>query len=393
MSEVFESFNPARPQYKLYSQTGIDLATVLGTLVAGSLLLAANLRHLGDRNAARNTIILGLVGSFSLVWAVFRLPPAFDAVPGGVFLLLQVGAIHAYGKWKQAEALQHHQESAGVFHSKWRAAGIALLATPLSLAVIVLAGVTVSAPDNVQISIVSPTLVEQGDNVEINIRIGNTALVEQTLVAVDISSSYLDGIVIEGSEPPFLSSEQLPFGGTSYSYDLVLPPQSATTITFVALAAGEGDHRGFLNVCINSDVSCISYEVHTTSASIPSLTKAVEIDPSDPEPHNQLAFLLAENGDFERAREAIERALTLRPDAAHHMGTKGTVLLLEGDFQASVLAYRRAIELDLDDAIYHYNLGMALRGLGREADAQVEINTALELEPALLPPPEGRPIS
>ncbi len=75
MSEVLESFDPTRPQYRLYSQAAIDLATVLGTLVVGSLLLAANLRHLGDRNAARNTIILGLVGSFSLVCAVFRLPP------------------------------------------------------------------------------------------------------------------------------------------------------------------------------------------------------------------------------------------------------------------------------------------------------------------------------
>ena len=117
----------------------------------------------------------------------------------------------------------------------------------------------------------------------------------------------------------------------------------------------------------------------------------MELVPRYPPYKNRLSFALAENGEFEMALEVIEEALTIQPNTAYLMETKGTVLLLMGDFQNSVSAYRRAVEL-APRASHHYTLGLALRGLGQETEAQAEINIALELEPALEPPPEGGPL-
>ena len=53
----------------------------------------------------------------------------------------------------------------------------------------------------------------------------------------------------------------------------------------------------------------------------------------------------------------IEEALALQPNSGLLMDTKGTVLLLMGEFQNSVAAYRRAVELE-SRAVHHYNLGL-----------------------------------
>jgi regulator of sirC expression with transglutaminase-like and TPR domain len=42
----------------------------------------------------------------------------------------------------------------------------------------------------------------------------------------------------------------------------------------------------------------------------------VELDPALPEPHRQLGFLYYQQKDSARAREAFERYLALKPDAA-----------------------------------------------------------------------------
>ena len=84
----FEPFDPGRPQYKLYSLAAIDLATFLGSLVAGSLLLAANFRNFGNHDSSRNAIVLGLTAFAAFAFAIFHLPPALEELPTGPFLLL-----------------------------------------------------------------------------------------------------------------------------------------------------------------------------------------------------------------------------------------------------------------------------------------------------------------
>ena len=263
----FEPFDPGRPQYKLYSLAAIDLATFLGSLVAGSLLLAANFRNLGNHDSSRNAIVLGLTAFAAFAFAIFHLPPALEELPAGPFYLLQVAAAHMYGKWKQGEALDRHQDVMGSFHSKWRAAGIGLLATPLALGIMLLAGVagvlTEPKPENVEVAVDWPTAVEREVRFEIQVHVYNTAAIEQTLVTLG-ADEYLKGIVIESSDPPFSEFGHIPLAsGTSYSYDLAIPPGREISITLFAYAAHRGDYAGEFHLCINSTTSCLYYSVRT----------------------------------------------------------------------------------------------------------------------------------
>ena len=55
-------------------------------------------------------------------------------------------------------------------------------------------------------------------------------------------------------------------------------------------------------------------------------------------------------------------------------------------------AYRRAIELDPDNAVYYYNISLALRRLGDEALAATELDRAIGLDPDLERTPDGHPL-
>lgn len=66
-----QSAPPVRP---LYSPLQVGLATLLGWPIAGSALLSANYRKLGDRDAASMVFFLGMLGTAMLMSLLFILP-------------------------------------------------------------------------------------------------------------------------------------------------------------------------------------------------------------------------------------------------------------------------------------------------------------------------------
>ena len=61
----------------------------------------------------------------------------------------------------------------------------------------------------------------------------------------------------------------------------------------------------------------------------------------------------------------------------------GNALRLQGQHDAAIAAYRRAIELEPDHAETHNNLGVALQEAGRLDEAIAAYLRAIELEPGL----------
>ncbi len=124
------SWEGSKSDRRLYSIRGIDIATFFGSLVAGGYLLSRNFRQLGDSEAARNSILLGLLGITAVFTAAFQLPD-MDARQARlvrfVFQAVQVGAVHLAARRFQGAALAEHEASGGTFFSGWRAAGVGLL--------------------------------------------------------------------------------------------------------------------------------------------------------------------------------------------------------------------------------------------------------------------------
>ncbi len=121
-----------------------------------------------------------------------------------------------------------------------------------------------NGPSNIVVSVEAPLRVKAGADFEIKARVKNTAASTQTLVSIDISEKYLNGIAIQRTDPPFLEASQIPIvNTTSYRYDLKLQSQEEKVITLVASALKKGDHVGEADFCINTDYSFLTHPIRT----------------------------------------------------------------------------------------------------------------------------------
>ncbi len=168
----------------------------------------------------------------------------------------------------QGEAFSAHEEKGGQFYSNWRAAGVALLLAPVAVVLYLVGGFTLSTllqPQDIEIRVDAPLVVNQGEPFEIQLHAQNKGDTQVTLVAIDISQEYLRGIVIDSFDPPFSALEKIPFGvGVSHFYDL--PIHAGQEIEIILLAHGEvqGNYYEWFSFCIDSAFTCLDYQVLTT---------------------------------------------------------------------------------------------------------------------------------
>jgi len=112
--------------------------------------------------------------------------------------------------------------------------------------------------------------------------------------------------------------------------------------------------------------------------------RALAIEPDRAEVHSNLAKVLLEMGRLEESEACARRALQLNPElAAAHENLANA--LLNVNFEQAVAHYRRALESNPDVAELNNNLGIALRLMGRTAEAEVSSRRALELAPDYAP--------
>ncbi len=257
-----------QPAYKLYSLGSIGWATFLGTWFAGAVLISRNYSRLGNRRAARISILLGVLSIVPVIIAAFVIdyPEQYDAYLPAVLQGIQLGVISMIAKRLQGEAFSAHEGKGGQFYSNWRASGIALLLAPVALVLLFVGSFTVGIllqPQDIEIRVDAPLVVNQGEPFEIKLHARNKGDTQVTLVAIDISWEYLRGIEIESFDPPFFASEVDLFL-VSYYYDL--PIHAGQEIEIILQAHGEvqGNYYEFFNFCIDSAMTCLDYQVLTT---------------------------------------------------------------------------------------------------------------------------------
>ena len=115
--------------------------------------------------------------------------------------------------------------------------------------------------------------------------------------------------------------------------------------------------------------------------------KALELQPEQPDVMNYLAYSWVEQGvNYERAQKMLERAVELRPNAAHIVDSLGWVLYRTGKIAQSVPVLERAVELVPDDPTLLDHLGDALWSVGRREEARFQWRRSLQTKPG--PDPE-----
>ncbi|MEO7414104.1 MAG: tetratricopeptide repeat protein [Opitutaceae bacterium] len=109
-------------------------------------------------------------------------------------------------------------------------------------------------------------------------------------------------------------------------------------------------------------------------------TEAIRLNPEQGDAQLNLGIALGQSGRLPEAIEHLERAVALRPDsfAAH---TNLAVALAEVPVRApdALAHYETALRIRPDDPQAHYNLGFALLSEGRNAEARIHFERALQI--------------
>ena len=90
---------------------------------------------------------------------------------------------------------------------------------------------------------------------------------------------------------------------------------------------------------------------------------------------------LKDDGQLEAALAAFDRALALAPDYANGHFNRGNLLADAGRYEEAIDSYRRALALDPGDAGAHCRLGVACGHLGRADEALTAFERALAINP------------
>ena len=105
--------------------------------------------------------------------------------------------------------------------------------------------------------------------------------------------------------------------------------------------------------------------------------------PEEPYALHGLGVLCNDTGEPARAVELLQAAIAARPGQAVYHNNLGNALRALGRGDDAERAYRDALERDPDYALAHYNLGALLLDLGSENFARDALERALALHPGL----------
>lgn len=125
---------PGEADAPLFRISGIGLATVLGSVLAGGWLIAMNYTALGRPAQARKAKLFSVLAIIALMVLSLLLPVQ---VPAAAFVVVQVlGTVHL-ARSLQGEAIAARAASGRPMRSNWLAAGISLVFLVALLALLI----------------------------------------------------------------------------------------------------------------------------------------------------------------------------------------------------------------------------------------------------------------
>jgi hypothetical protein len=122
-------------------------------------------------------------------------------------------------------------------------------------------------PRGVTASVDAPIQLDAGDKVEFVVHVTNHNKDVVKIMSIDIGVDYFEGITLLSVTPDY-DSYYVPQEATaddirSYYFSIPVEPGETVSITFMGNAVDAGDYGGILDVCINSNYTCISNVIRT----------------------------------------------------------------------------------------------------------------------------------
>jgi tetratricopeptide (TPR) repeat protein len=123
------------------------------------------------------------------------------------------------------------------------------------------------------------------------------------------------------------------------------------------------------------------YQLGLTTHDSSALEKALALDPSLAQAHNELGELLAGSANLARAEREFREALRIEPDMPSVESNLGHALAARGALPEAAWYLERAVRRSPNDADARVNFAATLTGLNRPDDALRELLVALKLRP------------
>ena len=109
--------------------------------------------------------------------------------------------------------------------------------------------------------------------------------------------------------------------------------------------------------------------------------KALSIKPDYAEAYNNMGNALEEKGKLDEAIQAYNKALSIKPDYAEAHNNMGNALEKQGKIDESIEAYKLALAINPDYADAYYNMGITLKEKGKIDEAIEAYKKALAIKP------------
>ncbi|BBM02952.1 hypothetical protein [Microbulbifer sp. GL-2] len=110
----------------LYKISGIGVATFVGSILAGGVLMYLNYKRLGLYDKATKCIVISIVATIAIFGVVYLIPEDIN-IPNIAFTIPQVIAMVQIAKSQQEALINEHISSGGTMSSNWKAFGISVL--------------------------------------------------------------------------------------------------------------------------------------------------------------------------------------------------------------------------------------------------------------------------
>jgi Flp pilus assembly protein TadD len=101
----------------------------------------------------------------------------------------------------------------------------------------------------------------------------------------------------------------------------------------------------------------------------------------DADTQNNLGLTLLNQGKIGEAIAAFRKAIQLDPNDSIYHNNLGLALKNQGKIEEAIAAYRKAIQIDPNSANTHHNLGVALKKQGKIEEAIAAYRKAIQLDP------------
>ena len=139
---------------------------------------------------------------------------------------------------------------------------------------------------------------------------------------------------------------------------------------------------------IRYDLGSALAKTGKTNEAIEQLIAAEKINSNSADIHYQLALQLQKQGDVTRSKQEMQIFQGLKNQVneettAGNLNNEGNQLLQAGKVRDAAEAYRKAVQLDPNNAQWQYNLSLALTKLGDKEGEKGALEKALQLDPNL----------